>query len=296
VSDHAAKLKALKVAHGFFVGIDSDGCAFDTMEIKQKECFIPNTCYYWHLQAVATMAREVGEFVNLYSQWRGNNRFVALVKVFDLLAERPEAIERGYKPPDLRPLRDWFARETVLSNATLKKELQESHDPILKQTLDWSMAINRAVKRIVHHVPPFPHVRESLERIRSKADIMVVSATPAEALKREWAEHDLARYAMIIAGQEMGSKKEHLQHAAVGKYELDKTLMIGDALGDYQAAEANDVLYYPINPGHESDSWQRFHDEAFDKFLAGTFKGAYQDELFAEFKQYLPSTPPWKEK
>ena len=26
----------------FLVGIDSDGCAFDTMEIKHKECFIPN--------------------------------------------------------------------------------------------------------------------------------------------------------------------------------------------------------------------------------------------------------------
>ena len=26
----------------FFVGIDSDGCAFDAMEIKHKECFIPN--------------------------------------------------------------------------------------------------------------------------------------------------------------------------------------------------------------------------------------------------------------
>ena len=25
------------------VGIDSDGCAFDTMEVKHKECFIPNT-------------------------------------------------------------------------------------------------------------------------------------------------------------------------------------------------------------------------------------------------------------
>jgi hypothetical protein len=25
----------------FFVGIDSDGCAFDTMEIKHKQGFIP---------------------------------------------------------------------------------------------------------------------------------------------------------------------------------------------------------------------------------------------------------------
>ena len=32
--------------HTYLVGIDSDGCAFDTMELKHKECFIPNTINY----------------------------------------------------------------------------------------------------------------------------------------------------------------------------------------------------------------------------------------------------------
>jgi hypothetical protein len=27
--------------HEFLVGIDSDGCVFDSMELKHKECFIP---------------------------------------------------------------------------------------------------------------------------------------------------------------------------------------------------------------------------------------------------------------
>ena len=36
------ELLALKPEKEFFIGIDSDGCAFDTMEIKQKECFCPN--------------------------------------------------------------------------------------------------------------------------------------------------------------------------------------------------------------------------------------------------------------
>ena len=40
--DPARALKELTPQHSFFVGIDSDGCAFDTMEIKHKECFIPN--------------------------------------------------------------------------------------------------------------------------------------------------------------------------------------------------------------------------------------------------------------
>ncbi len=41
-TDPAQALRELTPRHSFFVGIDSDGCAFDTMEIKHKECFIPN--------------------------------------------------------------------------------------------------------------------------------------------------------------------------------------------------------------------------------------------------------------
>ena len=52
--------------HEFFVGIDSDGCAFDAMEIKHKECFIPNTIKHWGLQPVSTLTRETA------AQIRGN--------------------------------------------------------------------------------------------------------------------------------------------------------------------------------------------------------------------------------
>ncbi len=40
--------------HDFLVGIDSDGCAFDTMELKHKECFIPNIINYMELQGCQT--------------------------------------------------------------------------------------------------------------------------------------------------------------------------------------------------------------------------------------------------
>lgn len=48
--------------HDYLVGIDSDGCAFDTMELKHKECFIPNIINYWGLQGVSKYAREAAEF------------------------------------------------------------------------------------------------------------------------------------------------------------------------------------------------------------------------------------------
>ena len=39
--DPAQRLRDFKPAKDFFVGIDSDGCVFDSMEIKHKECFAP---------------------------------------------------------------------------------------------------------------------------------------------------------------------------------------------------------------------------------------------------------------
>ena len=295
MSGHVDTLKNLARQKEFFVGIDSDGCAFDTMEIKHKECFIPNIINSWNLQAVSRMAREAAEFVNLYSQWRGINRFPALTMVFDLLADRDEAVQRGYKPPQADSLRAWIKRETALSSSTLKKEVRKTGDAVLKQALAWSDAVNADVEKIVRGVPPFPFVRESLQKMAPRCDIMVVSATPGEALEREWAEHDLAQYTRLICGQEMGSKKEHLQHAAADKYGGDNILMVGDALGDMKAAKANSALFYPINPGQETASWKRFFDEALDVFLAGKYRGEYEDKLVAEFRRYLPSTPPWKQ-
>ncbi len=67
------------------------------MEIKHKECFCPNTIKWWDLQPVSKYAREAVEFVNLYSKWRGINRWPALTMVFDLLEERPEVIARHVK-------------------------------------------------------------------------------------------------------------------------------------------------------------------------------------------------------
>ena len=297
MTDPALPLKQLKREHEFLVGVDSDGCAFDTMEIKHKECFIPNIIKYWDLQPVSKYAREAGEFVNLYSKWRGINRWPALLMVFDLLEERPEVGKRGVNIPKAEPLRRWVDKETKLSNDTLKVLVQADSNPVLRNGLAWSEAVNRAIEDIVHGVPPFPFVRESLDKLMSVADIVVVSATPGEALRREWEEHDIAHYAKVIAGQEMGSKKEHLALAIqAGGYSPDQVLMIGDAPGDLQAAKANHALYFPINPGDEDDSWQKFHEQACDRFLKGTYAGDYEAKLIAEFDQYLPDTPPWKER
>ncbi|MCK5595008.1 HAD family hydrolase [bacterium] len=294
MQDAAKELKEFKKEKEFFVGIDSDGCAFDTMEVKHKECFIPNIINEWELQTVSRYAREAAEFVNLYSKWRGINRFPALTMVFDLLQEREDVKKRGVNIPEAKSLREWIEKETKLANPALELVVEETNDAVLTQALKWSKAVNESVAKIVRGVPPFPFVREGLEKISNTADAIVVSATPCDALEREWGEHDIAKYVRVIAGQEMGTKKEHLAFAAVGKYQSDHILMIGDALGDMKAARANNALFYPINPGDEDISWERFYNEAFDKFVKGEYAGAYEKSLIDEFDKYLPSIPPWK--
>ncbi len=287
-------LKGMKPRRGFLVGIDSDGCVFPTMEIKQKQCFHPEIIRAWGLQAIEREVREAAEFVNLYSVWRGINRFPALLRVMELLRSRPEVAAAGVRLPDMTALRRYIESGVALSNATLREEVERTGDQEIQRVLEWSLAVNRTIERTVTKVPPFRWVRESLEKMRHLADIIVVSQTPEEALIREWRENDLDAYPRVIAGQELGTKAEHLRLASDGRYPAHRILMIGDAPGDRKAAQAVGACFFPVNPGHEEASWKRLHDEALDRFIQGAYAGAYETTLVAEFTALLPEQPPWK--
>jgi len=292
MSDSAQVLRDFKPTREFFIGIDSDGCIFDSMEIKHKECFTPMYIKHFQLQAVSKYAREVWEFVNLYSKTRGANRFPALSRALNLLRERSQVQARKVSVAQTKALDEWIARETKLGNATLAAEVANGNEGLAAIKV-WSDAVNAAIENIVSGVPPFPLVRESLEKLNQRADAMCISQTPAPALKREWAEHGLEPFVKMIAGQEMGTKTEHLKFAAAGKYPPDKILMIGDAPGDFKAAKSNAALFYPINPGAEEKSWERFFNEALDRFIAGAYAGAYEAQLVKEFDACLPEKPAW---
>lgn len=292
MSDPAQVLHDFKPSKEFFIGIDSDGCVFDSMEIKHKECFAPMFIKHFGLQAVSRFARETWEFVNLYSKTRGMNRFPALSRSLNLLRNRPQAIARKVVVPESTPVDEWVSRESKLGNATLAAEVQGGNRS-LELVKRWSDAVNVQVEDIVKGVPPFPFFRESLLKMNEKADTLVVSQTPVGALEREWSEHEIDSYVRIIAGQEMGTKTEHIKFAASSKYPADKILMIGDAPGDYKASKSNGALFYPINPGKEEASWERFFNEALDRFFAGTYLGEYEAALVQEFDACLPEKPSW---
>ncbi len=288
------QLRDFSPSYDFFVGIDSDGCIFPTMEVKQQQCFHPAIIEHWGLESIASYVRETAEFVNLYSRKRGRNRFPCLVDTMALLRDRVEVRQSGVQLPEFKSLLTWMESADTVGNPELQEAVEKTGDPELRKVLEWSLDVNERVSRIAKNIAPFEWALKSLQVMSGSADTICISQTPTEALVREWTENDIRQYVQIIAGQELGTKTEHLALATGGKYDKSKVLMIGDAPGDLTAAKENGALFYPINPGREDDSWRRFHEEAFGRFLGGSYTHDYEDRLVNDFKEILPEAPPWR--
>jgi len=288
-------LIGLQKKHDVLVGIDSDGCVFDTMAVKQINHFHPLILKHWGLGDVEKEVRQTAEFVNLTSKWRGTNRFAALLKMFDLLSERPDIASVGATLPNTDSLRAYVQSGLPLGNPSLKKEVERTGDAELRRVLEWSLEVNADIAAHMEQIPPFAGVREALRKMHPLADMIVVSQTPEEALVHEWQLHAMDGLVDVIAGQELGTKTEHLLMARGDRYAPDRMLMIGDAPGDQKAAEKAGACFYPIVPGDEVSSWRLLHDEAFDRFMQGTYSGAMERELTERFSASLPEIPPWKQ-
>jgi len=277
----------------FLVCIDSDGCAFDTMEVKHKECFCPAYVNYFGLQPVSKYARDAWDFSNLYSKYRGMNRFLTLLLSLDLIAERKEVKEREFVPPAMTELREYVKAGRPLNNAGIEEYIAEHPESEeMKNVLAWSINVNDRIAELVHGVPPFPYVRKNLEKLSRYADIVIVSATPQEALEREWSENGLLPLIYAVKGQESGCKKEIIA-SLKDEYAEGHVLMIGDAPGDLAAAHANGALFYPICPDKEAQSWASF-GECMDAFLNERYAGEQEAKNIAYFETLLPSEPAWK--
>ncbi len=278
--------------HDYLVCIDSDGCAFDTMEIKHKECFCPAFIKVFGLQPISKYVREAWEYGNLYSVHRGRSRFIEILLVFDWMAEREEVRRLGFTLPDISSFRRFMETAPAVNNDTIRAEADKG-DPVMATVLAWSLESNQRIADMVHGIPPFPGVKESLARLRGRADIAIVSATNPQALRQEWTEHGMIGDVYRLCSQEDGTKKECIAQMKPN-YEPGHVLMIGDAPGDQEAAHSNGALFYPIRPGDEVDSWQEFLDDGLERFLAGRYAGEAEQGYIARFSECLPDTPPWE--
>ncbi|MBQ7729957.1 MAG: HAD family hydrolase [Spirochaetales bacterium] len=289
-------LTDMKRTKDYLVCIDSDGCLLDNMELKHKECFCPAVVNVWNLQGASKYVREVHEWVNLYSRSRGWNRFPAVVRTLELSYARPELKERGYVLPDLSPLKKWI-EETPSLSAVAIDEYAKAHpdcDPLLLQAAQWSREVDANIAHIVRGILPFPGVREAILKLKEFADVVVVSATPHDALVRELTAVGIAPLMTAIAGQELGTKSQCIRKAMSHGYAPDHVLKIGDAPSDYKAAQDNGVLFNPIVAGDERNSWLNVREVSAEKFKNGTFNGDYQESILKDFFDALAEEPDWK--
>lgn len=275
------KIKDFKKIKEFLICVDSDGCAMDTMEVKHRKCFGPKAIEVWHLQHIEEKFLEIWNDVNLYTKTRGINRFKGLVRTFELVSEECVDI------PDFYAIKKWTETTNELSAPSLEREVMKTNDEQLRKTLEWSNAVNKAITELSGDDRPFEGVEEGLKAASELADVTIVSSANSEAVLDEWTRHELAPYVSVMLGQEAGTKAYCIEQLKKAGFQSENVLMVGDAPGDLDAAQKNDVFYYPILVGKEKFSWNRFRDEALKKFIEGSYKGEYQHRLIAEFNSNL---------
>jgi phosphoglycolate phosphatase-like HAD superfamily hydrolase len=278
----------LKPRHDVLVAIDSDGCVFDSMTIKQR-IFHTGIIKFWGLEAVETDFRKVAEWTALFSPWRGLNRFELLLRILQGVKKYIPGLA---KYPDTTALEAFVKSGVPLSADELAKRIAATGDPELRRALDWSRSVSKEIAA-VPQMPVFDGVFQGLEKIRATANAIVVSQTDEAALVHEWNHAGLTGFVDVIAGAELGSKMESLKTAMKNRYAPERTVMVGDAPGDLETARAAGCLFFPIIPGDEPASWIELREEGLTRFLNGTFAGAYQDNLIARFNAALSPVPPW---
>jgi len=277
------EITGFKPTKEFFVGIDSDGTAFDSMNIKHIKSMFPAALETWDATEHGKEFQEIWYRINLYSRDRGINRFCGLLSALEQLLEKTGKTVTE----DLSPLRDFIEKSEALSNAALRTWMEKHPAPLLDQVMRWSLRSDQLFEEHTRGLLPFANMEAALKLMAEKADIMVVSSASGKGLDKDWSFSGLAKYTALLAGQELGSKKAQLGMGAAGKYPAQKILMLGDAPGDLEAARSIDALFFPMMPGKEEESWLRLRQEGLTRFFEGSYQGTYEDALIREFLDFL---------
>lgn len=84
-----------------------------------------------------------------------------------------------------------------------------------------------------------------------------------------------------------GNKVRVPQKVCALGYESSHVLMVGDALGDKESADAAGIPFFPILAGKEEESWQEGRESAFPAWLNGNYTKEMQQKYENQFYQNL---------
>lgn len=275
-----------KKSRELLVCVDSDGCAMDTMNCKHFYCFGPRMVDEWQLDEWRNEILKRWNEINLYQMTRGINRFAGLAMALT------EINEKYVKIPGINTLNEWVKTTSALSAEAIREALEKLPEgegkTCLEKALAWSNAVNATAKTLPPEMKvPFDGARDGLNAAHKIADVAVVSSANRAAVEEEWSEHQLLPHVDILLAQDVGSKAFCIKKMLEFGYDRSKVLMVGDALGDMEAAEKNGVHFFPILVNRERFSWQELIAVGLPKLEDGSFGGSYQEDLKKRFIQNL---------
>ena len=267
--------------HDYLVCVDSDGCVMDTMNCKHFHCFGPCMVTEWGLEEWKEEILDRWNVINLFSMTRGINRFKGLAMAL-------KEIDGKYtKITGVDALVHWADTAPALSNDGAAKAASETADPdaklVLQKALSWSKAVNAAIVELDESLKvPYEGAKEGLAAAHAFADVAMVSSANRDAVEEEWGKFGLLEHTDIVLAQDVGSKAACIKEMLKFGYDLDKVVMVGDAPGDCDAAEKNNVYYYPILVNHEKESWDEAIAVGFGKLQSGDYSeyGAQKKKVF----------------
>ena len=275
-----------KKTKDLLICVDSDGCAMDTMNCKHFHCFGPRMVDEWNLHQWSDEILKRWNEINLYQMTRGINRFAGLAMALTEINEKYTKID------GIEALNHWVKNTRALSNGAIKEAAEAlprgNERTCLEKALSWSNAVNRSIIDLPRELKiPFNGAKEGLAAAHKIADVAVVSSANRGAVEEEWEEHNLLPQVDILLAQDVGTKAFCIKEMLNFGYDKEKTLMIGDAVGDMEAADKNGVYFFPILVNHEKESWEELIKDALPRLKNNTFGGEYQADLKARFIKNL---------
>lgn len=238
--------------------IDSDGCVMNTMDYKHIHAFGPSFIFHFSPFTISN-EKVLQEWVNrnLYEHTRGMNRFIGAYEC--LKAYKPEI--NGFVEFET------FINETTsLSHSSLVEFAKIHQSDCIEKVLLWSNDVNNKIQKLENDASVFSGVQERLARLAQNFDLAVVSSANKSALTKEWEHFELRSLCTYFFSQEEGTKSECIRKLLEKGYRTCDVLMIGDALGDKQAATNNNVFFAPVLAKYEVESWKWIEEEVVPLF------------------------------
>lgn len=264
--------------HSHLICMDSDGTVMDTMTLKHKRCFGP--CFLI-VFGITHHKKEILEYwldINLYKPSRGVNRFVGLDMILSFVQKY------GYTYIGSDAYHEWVNCTREYSVSSIREYMKTSIQDTFLLALKWSALVNNQIAKL----PPstaFSGVVDVIKEASRFCDLLGVSSANPQAVYEEWSRLNLMQYFQFVGCQDKGNKESLIQQAMEKKYEY--CIMVGDAIGDLEAALANHIYFFPILPKKEESSWRRFRTEALPRFIKNQFTKEYQQQLIDEFILFL---------